>query len=61
MVKQRNFFQLTILLLVFLLVPNSFAQERRAKLRISNAGFTITALPKIGDYSPPMDWIWRSS
>src|SRR6266404_538616 len=45
MVKQRKFFQLTILLFVFLLVPNSFAQERRAKLRISNAGFTITALP----------------
>ena len=28
-----------------LLVSNGFAQERRAKLRISNAGFTITALP----------------
>ena len=24
---------------------NGFTQERRAKLRISNAGFTITALP----------------
>src|SRR6185503_17695040 len=28
-----------------LLVSNGFAQERRVKLRISNAGFTITALP----------------
>ena len=30
---------------LFLLALNGFAQERRAKLRISNAGFTITALP----------------
>jgi len=28
-----------------LLTSRSFAQERRSKLRISNAGFTITALP----------------
>lgn len=26
-------------------LPSAHAQERRAKLRISNAGFTITALP----------------
>jgi NitT/TauT family transport system substrate-binding protein len=37
---------LTIILSVLLLlVSNGFAQERRVKLRISNAGFTITALP----------------
>ncbi|HMF50921.1 MAG TPA: ABC transporter substrate-binding protein [Candidatus Saccharimonadales bacterium] len=37
---------LTIILSVLLLlVSNGFTQERRAKLRISNAGFTITALP----------------
>jgi ABC-type nitrate/sulfonate/bicarbonate transport system substrate-binding protein len=30
---------------LFLLAPGATAQERRNKLRISNAGFTITALP----------------
>ncbi len=29
----------------FLMTPNSSAQERRTKLRISNASFSITALP----------------
>lgn len=46
MTKRKTFFRLTIILSALLLpVSNGFAQERRAKLRISNAGFTITALP----------------
>jgi len=46
MTKRHKFFELTIILSgLLLLVSNGFAQERRAKLRISNAGFTITALP----------------
>jgi hypothetical protein len=34
-----------IVLAGVLLVTSAGAQERRGKLRISNAGFTITALP----------------
>ena len=46
MAKRSKFLELTIILsALLLLVSNGFAQERRAKLRISNAGFTITALP----------------
>src|SRR5438132_12312730 len=46
MTKRHKFFKLTIILSALLrLGSNAFAQERRAKLRISNAGFTITALP----------------
>jgi ABC-type nitrate/sulfonate/bicarbonate transport system substrate-binding protein len=46
MAKRNQFFQLTtILSALLLLVSNGFTQERRSKLRISNAGFTITALP----------------
>jgi ABC-type nitrate/sulfonate/bicarbonate transport system substrate-binding protein len=36
---------IAILALVSASSPSSHAQDRRAKLRISNAGFTITALP----------------
>jgi ABC-type nitrate/sulfonate/bicarbonate transport system substrate-binding protein len=44
--KESKFLKLTIILSALLfLVSNGFTQERRAKLRISNAGFTITALP----------------
>src|SRR4026208_2538373 len=35
----------TLLLVLLVLTTGLEAQERRAKLRISNAGFTITALP----------------
>ena len=35
----------TLLLVLLALTTGVQAQERRAKLRISNAGFTITALP----------------
>src|SRR5258707_15423987 len=46
MAKRSKFLDLTIILsALLLLLSNGFAQERRAKLRISNAGFTITALP----------------
>ena len=46
MANQKKLIELTIILSVLLLlVSNGFAQERRVKLRISNAGFTITALP----------------
>ena len=46
MAKRSKFLELTIILsALLLLASNGFAQERRAKLRISNAGFTITALP----------------
>lgn len=46
MAKESKFLKLTIILSALLfLVSNGFTQERRAKLRISNAGFTITALP----------------
>src|SRR4029434_4996032 len=46
MAKRSKFLELTIILsALLLLISNGFAQERRAKLRISNAGFTITALP----------------
>ncbi len=46
MANRKKFIELTIILSVLLLlVSNGFAQERRVKLRISNAGFTITALP----------------
>ena len=46
MAKQKKFIELTIIAsTLFLLALNGFAQERRVKLRISNAGFTITALP----------------
>jgi NitT/TauT family transport system substrate-binding protein len=46
MAKRSKFLELTIILsAVLVLVSNGFTQERRAKLRISNAGFTITALP----------------
>ena len=46
MANRNKFIELTIILSVLLLlVSNGFAQERRVKLRISNAGFTITALP----------------
>ena len=46
MANQKKFIELTIIAsTLFLLALNGFAQERRAKLRISNAGFTITALP----------------
>src|SRR5256712_5724042 len=46
MAKRNKISELTIILsALLLLVSNGFAQERRAKLRISNAGFTITALP----------------
>jgi ABC-type nitrate/sulfonate/bicarbonate transport system substrate-binding protein len=45
-VKRNQFFPLTIILsAIFLLASPGSSQERRAKLRISNAGFTITALP----------------
>jgi len=44
--KESKFLKLTIILSALLfLISNGFTQERRAKLRISNAGFTITALP----------------
>src|SRR5438094_461892 len=46
MARRSKCFELTIILsALLLLVSNGLAQERRAKLRISNAGFTITALP----------------
>ena len=46
MANQKKFIELTIIAsTLFLLALNGFAQERRVKLRISNAGFTITALP----------------
>ena len=46
MARQGNFFQLTITLcLVLLYISTGLTQERRGKTRISNAGFTITALP----------------
>ena len=46
MANQKKFIELTIIASILLLVVlNGFAQERRVKLRISNAGFTITALP----------------
>jgi len=46
MAKRSKFLELTIILSgLLLLSSNGIAQERRAKLRISNAGFTITALP----------------
>ena len=46
MAKRSKFLELTIILSgLLLLTSNGIAQERRAKLRISNAGFTITALP----------------
>ena len=46
MANQKKFIELTIIAsILLLLVSNGFAQERRVKLRISNAGFTITALP----------------
>ena len=35
----------TLVLVLLALTTGLEAQERRAKLRISNAGFTITALP----------------
>jgi len=39
------------------------AQERRVKARISNAGFTITALPLLAAkdwaFLPPTGWTWR--
>jgi ABC-type nitrate/sulfonate/bicarbonate transport system substrate-binding protein len=38
-------FAITLLSFVLLFAPNGSAQERRGKTRISNAGFTITALP----------------
>ena len=44
--RRRQYLLLTIILsMLFFLAVNGFAQDRRAKLRISNAGFTITALP----------------
>lgn len=46
MAKRKQVFALTITLFILLAWPlNGSGQERRAKLRISNAGFTITALP----------------
>ena len=36
---------MSVMLCGLLLSSLSFAQERRGKTRISNAGFTITALP----------------
>ena len=36
---------LTALALVTVLVSHASSQDKRAKVRISNAGFTITALP----------------
>src|SRR5512141_344073 len=36
---------LLALLLIILNGPQATSQEKRAKVRISNAGFTITALP----------------
>ena len=46
MANQKKFIELTIIASILLLLGlNGFAQERRVKLRISNAGFTITALP----------------
>jgi ABC-type nitrate/sulfonate/bicarbonate transport system substrate-binding protein len=41
----RGLLAMAIFGLVLAAMPSSYAQERRAKLRISNAGFTITALP----------------
>jgi ABC-type nitrate/sulfonate/bicarbonate transport system substrate-binding protein len=44
--RRRQYLPMTIMLSMLLfLAVNGFSQERRAKLRISNAGFTITALP----------------
>ena len=46
MAKRKTFIELTIIAsILLLLVSIGFTQERRTKLRISNAGFTITALP----------------
>ena len=36
---------LTALALVTVLVSHASSQDKRAKVRVSNAGFTITALP----------------
>ena len=36
---------LTALALIVALAPHAASQDKRAKVRISNAGFTITALP----------------
>ena len=45
MTKRKQVFALTITLFILLAWPlNGSGQERRAKLRISNAGFTITAV-----------------
>jgi hypothetical protein len=44
--RRRQYLLLTIMLSMLLfLAVSANAQERRSKLRISNAGFTITALP----------------
>ena len=44
--RRRCYVLLVILSsVVFFSAVTGFAQERRSKLRISNAGFTITALP----------------
>jgi ABC-type nitrate/sulfonate/bicarbonate transport system substrate-binding protein len=46
MLGRNHFFELKLVLcLVLLFATASGAQERRGKFRISNAGFTITALP----------------
>ena len=43
--KRKKIFALIIISTLLLPIRNGLSQERRAKLRISNAGFTITALP----------------
>ncbi|MBM4298815.1 MAG: hypothetical protein FJ143_13850, partial [Deltaproteobacteria bacterium] len=46
MVGRNHFYELKLVLcLVLLFTTAAGSQERRGKLRISNAGFTITALP----------------
>ena len=46
MARRKRFFELKIALcLVLFFAATGLTQERRGKTRISNAGFTITALP----------------